>query len=96
MADTTNHDTISHRDGLLSMETRGTYNAEALKAYCHSYDFLELLFSLSFVVAAMALNLANPDPRQREIPYQQLDSTGEYLVNQVVNESNRGETVSSE
>jgi hypothetical protein len=51
---------------------------------------------MTFVVVALIMELVSPEPRQRIIPYQQLDSTGEFIVNQMFNELFNGETVSSE
>ena len=74
---------------------------ERFKVYSFSPDGLELLFSAiilgSSAVAALIVGegLDLIPPRQRAIPYQQLESTGEYILNQVYNESFQGETISS-
>ncbi len=96
MFDIANEDATSHRDRLLSTEARDTHAINVLISYLHSHECLELIFSLSFVGAALVMKFVDQEPRHRAIPYQQLDSTGEYLVNQIINESFEGETISSE
>ena len=58
------------------------------------YSWVELGACLIFVIASLVLEAKVIDPRERPIPYQLLD-TGEYVVNQVFNESFENETVSS-
>lgn len=90
-----------NRNGLLSADDATAGNQvrrlyrDDLKAYFHSVEALELGFSLSIVVAGIVMKYAEPDPRQRPIPYQYLESTGDYIVNQVNNEIFEGDTVSS-
>jgi hypothetical protein len=49
----------------------------------------------AFLVAGLVLESGVIAPRRRPIPYQVLESTEEYIVNQVFNESDERETVSS-
>jgi len=94
MTDITAEDATYRRDGLLLTEERNTSTIGTFKAYFQSHDSIELLFSLLCIGSALLLNTAHLDPRQRHIPYQQLDSTGEYIVNQVNNEVYEGDTIS--
>jgi hypothetical protein len=66
------------------------------KSYVCSSDMLEVMACALFLVAGLILESESISPRQRPIPFQQLQSTGEYIVDQVFNESFEGETVSSE
>lgn len=52
---------------------------------CSFILVLSLLVEYSGIIA----------PRQRPIPYQQLQSTGDYVINQVYNESFRNDTIPS-
>ena len=60
-----------------------------------SFDFVELVCSALFLVAGLVLEAGGITPRIRPIPYQRLESSGEYVVNQVFNEAFEGETISS-
>jgi hypothetical protein len=64
-------------------------------SYFCSFDFIELITCSLFLVSGLVLEFADVEPRQRPIPYQQLESTGEYILSQIYNESSDGETVSS-
>jgi hypothetical protein len=66
------------------------------KSYVCSSDMMEVMACALFLVAGLVLESEGISPRQRPIPFQQLESSGEYIVNQVFNESFEGETVSSE
>lgn len=84
------------RDDSIEMDGRwGSFRLGALKYYCRSHLVLEFLASISILLLDLFFKKANPDPRQRELPYQVLDSTGEYMVNQSFNEEFVGETISS-
>jgi hypothetical protein len=101
--DDTNH---GNGQGLLSSVNTTSPEAEvvsprdeirnSLKSYVCSSDMMEVMACALFLVAGLVLESEGISPRQRPIPFQQLDSTGEYIVNQVFNESFEGETVSSE
>jgi len=67
---------------------------DSFKSYGHSHLVTELIFSISVLVIDMMFRAIHPDPRQRNLPYQLLES-GEYVVNQVFNEEFLGETVSN-
>ena len=73
----------------------GSSRFDTLKKYYHSYLVAELLLSLSFLVVDLIFRIASPDPRQRRLPSQLLESTGEYVVNQAYSEEFVGETVSN-
>ena len=55
----------------------------------------ELSFCLCIAAVSFALEASDLSPRMRPIPFQLLDSSGEYIVNQVYNQEFNGETVSS-
>lgn len=57
------------------------------------YETVELRFCLCIFLAGILLEVFSIAPRQRPIPYQQLESSGEYAVNQVHNESFEGDTI---
>jgi hypothetical protein len=88
-------------EGLLSSAKSNTPVVEVVpvspswKSYFSSWNFVELVGCALFSIAGLVLESSGISPRSRPIPYQQLDSTGEYIINQVFNESNEGETVSS-
>lgn len=92
-----------NRDGLLSEgraldDERRAFSLRptpAWKSYLSSRDGVELAFSLSVSILAILMKIIDVDPRQRPIPYIQLESTGEYVVNQVYNEEFENNTVSS-
>ena len=67
----------------------------SLRDYLSSYEVLELLACVCCILPGIFLEFAPPDPRQRPIPFQALESTGDIVVNQVYNESFDGETFSS-
>lgn len=99
-------DRANNHDGLLTSESSSlrrmaveSFQNQCImigtwKAYWHSTKAFELLFSLSLLFSALVLRFVNPDPRQRAIPYQQLASTGEYIVNQNYDEYFKGDTFS--
>ncbi|KAG7340695.1 PAP2 superfamily protein [Nitzschia inconspicua] len=62
--------------------------------YLASWRFLELLLCLIPFILGSILEVAF-QPHQRPIPYQYLESTGDYIVNQMFNEVLEGETVPS-
>jgi membrane-associated phospholipid phosphatase len=66
-----------------------------LRAYLSSPLFVELLCCLIPLILGIVLELANITPRIRLIPFQLLESSGEYVVNQIYNEILDGETISS-
>jgi len=68
---------------------------DTFKKYSQSYLGVELFFSLSFLVVDLLFRNLSPDPRQRPLPYQLLESTGDYVVNQSYSEEFVGETVSN-
>jgi hypothetical protein len=70
-------------------------NRDNWKSYFSSSDFVELVGCAVFLVAGLVLESGGIAPRRRPIPYQVLESTEEYIVNQVFNESDERETVSS-
>ena len=75
---------------------QGYDDAEASRlSYFGSVDFAELLACASFLVAGLVLESEGLSPTTRPMPYIQLESSGEYVVNQVFNEEFNGETVSS-
>ena len=67
----------------------------SFRDYLSSYEVLELLACFCCILPGVFLEFAPPDPRQRPIPFQSLESTGDIVVNQVYNESFDGETFSS-
>jgi hypothetical protein len=110
MSELEGDETSNKRDGLLMEEDHNphlesrdhpTFHARqihqlgAWKSYLQSHEGLEILFSLSVFGVSLIADFIDLDPRQRFIPYQQLESTGEYIVNQVYNETFEGETVPS-
>lgn len=107
MTEVTNNENRAEtpRDALLSEENPtngldfelnvGRKRFDQIKGYCRSYLAAELLFSISILVADLIFKAVNPGPRRRGLPYQLLESTGEYVVNQVFNEEFLGETVSN-
>ncbi len=68
---------------------------EAFRVYLNSWKVAELCFCLLLFISGLLLELLSVGPRERPIPYQQLLSSGEYIVNQVYNNSFEGETISS-
>lgn len=69
-------------------------SAQTFRTYFTSYEALEfgvcvLLFLSGFLFEFLAVN-----PHQRPIPYQLLESSGEYVVNQVYDNTFDGDTVS--
>ena len=82
------------RDCELLPRDRGS-RLDTFKKYCQSNLGVELLFSLSILVVDLLFRNLSPDPRQRRLPYQLLESTGDYVVNQSYSEEFVGETVSN-
>jgi hypothetical protein len=107
MTDCTNDKAKIAQEALLSAENPthsgpdfelldgGRSRFDTFKFYCHSSLAAELFFSISFLVVDVIFKILSSDPRQRSIPYQFLESTGDYVVNQAYNEEFVGETVSS-
>jgi hypothetical protein len=60
---------------------------EACQIYCASYRGVELSFCLVLLIAGLLLEFLAFEPRQRRIPFQQLESTGEFILNQVYDET---------
>jgi PAP2 superfamily len=60
--------------------------------YLTSWRFLELLLCCVPLIMGTILEITF-EPHQRPIPYQYLESTGDYIVNQMFNEVLKGETV---
>lgn len=59
-----------------------------------SHKRTELCFCLCLLLAGLFLEFLSIDPRQRPIPYQQLESTGDFIINQVNNQELEGDTIS--
>ena len=55
----------------------------------------ELIACSVFTIGGILLEAGIVQPNQRPIPYQQLESTGEYVISQVFNETFDGETIST-
>lgn len=81
--------------GVAEIEPEIQEHRVSLRDYLASYEFLEFLACVGFVIPAVFLEFAPPDPRQRAIPFQILENSGDYVVNQVYNETFSGETFSS-
>jgi len=69
---------------------------DALRGYVQSQDFRELLACIVFIVLALVIYMVDPNPRQRPIPYQYLENTSDYVVNQYYNSVFTAETVDDE
>lgn len=68
---------------------------DQLRAYLRSQDFLELVVCAIFFVVSFVPYVAKPEGNQRPIPYQYLQSNGDYVRNLVNNELSNGPTVST-
>jgi hypothetical protein len=79
--------------------TRGgvtnTIGAAMILNYVQSSNFVELCCCFGLLVAGMAVEFRGIPLNQRPLPFIQLQSTGEYIVNQMFNETFEGETVPS-
>ena len=65
-----------------------------LRAYLSSSNGAELCFCSLLMASGFILEYAAIEPRQRTIPYLQLESTNDVIVNQVFNEEFVGDIVS--
>jgi hypothetical protein len=100
-AETSHHFSMDHDEGQTerrhgSIEplnaTEGSRTEPTWCEYWCSWRSVELaLCFVPLILGALTEFLFNP--RQRPIPYQYLEGTGEYVVNQVYNETLDGETV---
>ena len=69
---------------------------QTIFAYLKSPDFAEIGSCVAFFLVMMIINFVNPTPRQRPIPYQYLQNTGDYIKNLVNDAPYAGyDTVSS-
>lgn len=68
---------------------------QAWSEYYKTPEFFELLSCIAILIVGRLLPRLHLNPHERTIPYQQLESTGEYIVNQAFNEVFEGETLSS-
>eukprot|EP00934_Nitzschia_sp_Nitz4_P008255 Nitzschia sp. Nitz4//scaffold58_size112336//43657//44162//NITZ4_004029-RA/size112336-processed-gene-0.86-mRNA-1//-1//CDS//3329554977//8245//frame0 len=66
-----------------------------LEKYFKSIDGLELTCCVLIWVAGIVYEIAASSPRQRPIPFQQLESTGEFIENQIYSQLFEGETVTT-
>jgi hypothetical protein len=67
---------------------------QAISAYVKSKDFVEFLFGLCLVISGVIFEGADIKPHMRPLPVMQLESTGDYIVNQVNNEEFKSESIS--
>lgn len=72
------------------------YRRESLRAYVQTDDFKEIVSCVVFFIIMMIIYFISPNPRQRPIPYQYLQTSGEYVMN-LVNDApvKHPETISS-
>ena len=94
------HDNDNNDHHLLSTTPRSKFSSKAAVAsvqeYIGSYRFVELMVSLSFVIAGTILESDSITPHQRPIPYQYIEDTGTYIVDQTYAQEFQGETISGE
>jgi hypothetical protein len=67
---------------------------EACRVHCASYEAMELCFCLLLLIGGLLVELLALQPRQRTIPFQLMESTGEYIINQIYDQPFEGEIVS--
>jgi membrane-associated phospholipid phosphatase len=89
------HDEPTDDDGHHHPLTRSARSSTTLfHGYVFSMKFMELVACLIPFILSMITEFI-VQPNQRPIPYQYLESTGDYIVNQIYNQTYEGETVSS-
>ena len=93
------HDNNIISDAAAPVETSLTGSSsrswtQSINNYIQSKDFVEFLFGLFLLIAGVIFEGADIQPHDRPIPAIQLESTGEYVVNQVYNEEFLTETIS--
>jgi hypothetical protein len=72
-----------------------TIGAAMILNYIQSSNFIELCCCFGLLIAGMVVEFRGIPLNQRPLPFVQLQSTGEYIVNQMFNETFDGETVPS-
>jgi hypothetical protein len=72
-----------------------TIGAVMILNYIQSSNFIELCCCFGLLIAGMVVEFRGIPLNQRPLPFVQLQSTGEYIVNQMFNETFDGETVPS-
>lgn len=83
-------------DSYAENEKKAWYHRDSLHAYVRADDFKEIVSCVVFFIIMMIIYFINPTPRQRPIPFQYLQTSGEYVMN-LVNDSpvKHPETISS-
>lgn len=76
-------------------QPRSFVEARGRKKSISSYETVELGASFLIFLGGFLFEFTSGSPHQRPIPYQELESTGDFVRNQIYNEVFDGETVTS-
>jgi hypothetical protein len=82
---------LEERDAAVVVVPNGL--SHSMVSYCRSKDAVELVSCLSFLIGGIILEFIEASPRMRRIPFQQLATSGDYAVNQILSEAFEGDTV---